>query len=328
MRLRKLLTVSLALGIFWAPGEVAAQQPAKVPRVGILWMNPLPASAHLVEAFRQGLRELGYVEGQNIAIEFRSAEGKLERVPDLAAELVRLRVDVIITGTTPLIRAAQQATRTIPIVMGISDDPVSQGFVASLARPGGNITGLSTLAPDLAGKRLQLLKEIVPKVSRVAVLWNADNPGVALSFRETAAAAQTLGVELRSLVVRGPDEFEGAFQAATQERAGALTLLGDPLMFRHRARNVDLAAKHRLPAMYGTREFVEAGGFMSYGPNLADLFRRAATYVDKILKGAKPADLPVQQPTRFELVINLKAAKVLGLTIPPSILIRADQVIQ
>ena len=318
----------LVCALLAAPLAGAAQPPAKVPRIGILWLNPLPPTAHLVEAFRQGLRELGYVEGQNITIEFRSAEGKVERLPDLAAELVRLKVDVIMTGATDPIRAAQQATRTIPIVMGISVDPVSQGFVASLARPGGNITGLSLRTLDLVGKRLELLKEVVPKVSRVAVLWNADNPGVALSFREAAVAAEALKVELRSLVVRGSNEFETAFQAATQERAGALIVLDDPLTFRNRVRIADRAVKHRLPSIFGPREYVEAGGLMSYAANQEQMYRRAATYVDKILKGAKPADLPVEQPMKFELVVNLKTAKALGLTIPRSVLSMADEVIQ
>ncbi len=329
MRLRKLLTVSLFLGIFWAPGEAAAPPPAKIPRIGILWFNPISATGHLVEAFRLGLRERGYVEGQNITIEFRSAEGKLERLPDVASELVRLKVDVIMTGTTPLIRAAQQATRTIPIVMGNSTDPVGDGFVVSLARPGGNITGLSSLSLELAGKRLELLKEVVPKLSRVAVFWDGDDPDQAAILREMELAARALGVKLQSLPLRRPSpDFEGAFRAATRGRAGALIPAGALLTFSNRTRIADLAAKHRLPAMYGGREFVEVGGLMSYWPSIPDMYRRAATYVDKILKGAKPADLPVEQPTRFELVVNLKTAKALGLTIPQTILMRATDLIQ
>ena len=325
---RGVLPALFLLGLLAALPPADAQQPAKVPRIGSLWTSPLPATAHLVEAFRHGLRELGYVEGQNIAIEFRSAERRSERLPGLAAELVRLGVDVIVAPGTEAALAAKNATGTIPIVMVNVGDPVGTGLAQSLARPGGNITGLSRLDQELSGKRLQLLTEVVPKVSRVAALYNPDNPSLALSFRETEVAARTLGVELRSLAVRGPNEFETAFQAATRGRAGALIVLGDALTFRHRARIADLAAKHRLPAIFGAGEYVDAGGLMSYSPNLSDMYRRAATYVDKILKGAKPADLPVEQPTRFELVLNLKTAKALGLTIPQSILIRADHVIQ
>ena len=288
----------------------------------------MPAVSHLYGAFRQRLRELGYVDGQNIAFEVRSAEGRAERLPDLAADLVRLKVDVIVAGGTPAPLAAKRATTAIPIVMASAGDPVGSGLVASLARPGGNVTGLSLLVPELGGKRLQLLKEVVPGVSRVAVLWNAANPYPVLVWRQTEAAARALGVHLQSLDVRGPDDLEGAFAAATRGRAGALITVEDPLTFGQRKRIVDFAARARLPAMYGFREFVDAGGLMSYAASLADLSRRAATYVDKILKGAKPADLPVEQPTKFELVINLKTAKALGLTIPPSVLIRADQVIQ
>ncbi len=323
------LTLALVSPIILAaPLAPEAQQPVRVPRIGILWLNPLPPTAHLVEAFRQGLRERGYVEGQNIAIEFRSAEGRLDRLPDLANELVRLNVDLILTGTTLGIQAARQATSTIPIVMGISVDPVREGFVASLARPGGNITGLSLLSPEIAGKRLQLLKEVVPKISRVAILWNADYTSSALLFREVEAAAPGVGVQLQSLEWRGPNGFEKAFQAATRGRAGGLIFLDDPLTFRHRTRIVGLEAKSRLPTMHSDREFAEAGALMAYGANIADMYRRSATYVDKILKGAKPGDLPVEQPTKFELVVNLKTAKALGLTIPPSLLARADEVIQ
>jgi len=332
MRLRRVgLIIILGLGILSAPLAADAQPPARVPRIGILWLNPLSATGHLLEAFRQGLRELGYVEGQNIAIEFRSAEGKLERLPDVAAELVRLKVDVIMTGTVPLIRAAQRATTTIPIIMGNSGgDPVRDGFVASLARPGGNITGLSLMAgPELDGKRLQLLKEVVPKVSRVAVLWDPNDPGLTRNpFKDLEVAAQALGVELQSLEVRADDELEPAFQAAIRGRSGAVMTLTVLLIFRNRTRLVELAAKNRLPAIWGSKEFVDAGGLMSYGTSVADLYRRAATYVDKILKGAKPGDLPVEQPTRFEFMVNLKTAKALGLTIPQSILIRADRVIE
>ncbi len=318
----------LVLGILAPPLVPNAQQPAKVYRIGYLTAGPISPRTHLVEAFRQGLGELGYVEGQNFALVIRSAEQGPEQLPDRAAELVRLSVDVIVAITTPAVQAAQQATRKIPIVMVSVADPVATGFVASLARPGGNITGLSILSAELSGKRLQLLKEVVPRVSRVAVLWNPTNPSNVLQIGETKVAAQALGVQLQPFEVRGPHDFESAFQAATRGRAGALIALDDPLFYGERTRIVGLAAKTRLPAMYGLTGFAEAGGLMTYGANNPDLHRRAATYVDKILKAAKPADLPVEQPTRFELVVNMKTAKALGLTFPPSILIRADQVIQ
>ncbi len=325
---RAVLLVALGLGLLAAPLAAEAQQPAKVPRIGFLGGSPATGFPNnYLEAFRQGLRELGYVEGRNITIEYRWAEGKYDRLPALAAELVQLKVDVIFAFATPPSQAAKQATKTIPIVM-LAADAVEQGLVASLARPGSNITGLSVQAPELGGKQLQLLKQVVPRASRVAILWNTANPYTALVVRETEAAARTLGVQLQSLPVRGPEEFEGAFEAATRGGAAALLTVGDVLTIAHRTRIVALAAKSRLPAMYTFREFVDDGGLMAYGANLADLSRRAATYVDKILKGAKPGDLPVEQPTKFELVINLRTAKALGLTIPQSVLIRADEVIQ
>ncbi len=328
-RWRRLFFISiLALGALAAPLAADAQPPPKVPRIGILWASPISANAHLREAFRQGLRELGYVEGRNVALELRYAEGKLDRLPDLAAELVRLKVDVIVAANTPTALAAKQATRTIPIVMALSGDPVESGLVASLARPGGNVTGLSLMAPELGGKRLQLLKEVVPRASRVAVLSNPNNPFTGLMVRETEAAARVLGVQLQAREIRAPEDIDRAFQAAIRGRASALIVVDDGLVFTHRARIAALAAKSRLPAIYPFRESVEAGGLMSYATNFADSYRRAATYVDKILKGAKPADLPVEQPTRFELVINVKTANALGLTFPQSVLIRADQVIQ
>ena len=320
--------VAVAFGLFAAPLAAGAQQPAKVHRIGYLTAGPISPRTHLVEAFRQGLGELGYVEGHNFALVIRSAEQGPEQLPDRAAELVRLNVDVIVAVTTPAVQAAQQATRKIPIVMVAVADPVATGFVASLARPGSNITGLSLLSAELSGKRLQLLKEVVPRVSRVAVLWNPTNPSNVLQIGETKVAAQALGVQLQSLEVRGTEDFENAFQAATRERAGALIMLDDPLFVTHRTRIVGLTAKSRLPAMYGLTGFAEAGGLMTYGANVPDMHRRAATYVHKILKGAKPVDLPVEQPTRFELVINMKTAKALGITFPPSIMVRADQVIQ
>jgi ABC-type uncharacterized transport system substrate-binding protein len=280
------------------------------------------------EAFRQGLRELGYVEGKNIVIEYRWAEGKFERLSGLAADLARLKVDVIVAPITLDALAAQQATRTIPIVMALSTDPVGTGLVASLARPGGNITGLTTLSPELNGKRLELLKETVPKLARVGVIWNLTNPDKALEFEQIEVTARQMKLQLQSLEVRGLDDFEKAFRGATTKSPGALLTLTDTLTMTHQSQIVELAAKRRLPAMFQTGDFVDAGGLISYGPNDADLFRRTATYVDKILKGAKPADLPVQQPTKFELVINLKTAKKIGLTVSPEMLFRADKVLK
>jgi putative ABC transport system substrate-binding protein len=324
---RTLTGFVLIFGLLAAPLATDAQQPLKIPRIGLL-RSGSPADPY-VEAFRQGLRALGYVEGQNLIIEYRYAEGKLDRLSELAAELVRLKVDIIITSGEASIRAAKRTTRTIPIVMANSGDPVESGLVASLAQPGGNITGLSALSPELSGKALELLKETFPKLSRVAVLWNPANAAKVLDFRESQVAAKALGVQLQSLEVRSPDDFDRAFGAAMRERAEALSVRADAVVtVVHRKRIVDLTAKNRLPAIYELTEFVDAGGLMSYGPSVSDNFRRAATYVDKILKGAKPADLPVEQPTKFELVVNLKTAKALGLTMPQSILLRADQVLQ
>jgi|SRR5437867_4962784 len=327
---RRAFLCGLTLGTLSRSLAAEAQEykAGKVARIGLLSQGSPTSGQHIREAFRQGLREVGYVDGQNIVIEYRYAEGKAERLPDLAAELVSLKVDVIVAGGTPAPLAAKHATRTIPIVMAAAGDPVGSGLVASLARPGGNVTGLGALSPELGGKRLQLLKEVVPGVSRVAVLWNAANPYAVLVARETEAAARTLGVQAQSLEVRGPDDFENALPAAIRGGAGALIVVEDPLTFQYRMRIADFAARNRLPAIDGYREYAEAGALMAYGANLADLYRRAATYVDKILKGAKPADLPVEQPTKFELVINIKTAKALGLTIPPSLLLRADQVIE
>src|SRR5437660_2446305 len=327
--LRLAFSITLLLGGLFSPLAVRAQQAAKVPRIGYL-AGDRAASPHLIEAFRQGLRDLGYVEGSNVLIEYRDAEGKFERLPALAAELVALKVDVIVAGGTPLILAAKQATRTLPIVFAAASDPVTDGLVTSLARPGGNVTGLSNIAPDLVGKRLELLKQAVPGVNRVAILWQPGGTGerTEQDMRKGAeAAARALGVRLQFLEARGPADFDRAFSDMTRERAGALTSLGGSMFFSERRRLVDLAAKNRLPALYQQREFVDAGGLMAYGANLADNFRRAATYVDKILKGTKPGDLPIEQPTKFELVINTKTAKALGLTIPPSLLQRADHVI-
>ena len=323
------LTVLLAVVVRDRSLAVEAQRATSIPRIGFLSPSSLsePRTPRFLEAFRQSLRELGYVEGQNIAIEFRWAEGKYERLPGLAAELVRLRVDVIV-AYGPAIQAAQQATGTIPIVMAVALDPVGAGHVASLGRPGGNITGLSSMAPELVGKQLELLKEVVPKVSRVALLANPANPGSAPQVRAAQDTARALGVRLQLLEARGPSEIDNAFAAITAERAGAVIVLPDAMLLDHRTRIADLAARRRLPIVSAMFENAEAGGLIAYGPSIPDRFRRAATYVDKILKGAKPADLPVEQPTKFELVVNLKAARALELTIPKSLLQRADQIIQ
>ncbi len=328
MSRRVFVFICLLATVFLTTGSLAeAQQPKKVPRIG--YLSPLlpPSESTRSEAFRQGLRELGYVEGKNIFIEYRYAEGKLDRLPDLAAELVGLKVDVIMTGG-PGALAAKDATKTIPIVMTDVADPVALGLVASLAHPGGNVTGLSPLAKELSGKQLELLKEAFPRVSRVAVFLDPTSRSNALSLGEIKVAAGALQVTLQPLEVRGPDDFEPAFSAIKRERAGTLIVLRNAVTFTYRARIVDFTAKSRLPAMYADSEFTDAGGLMSYGSNRADLWRRAATYVDKILKGTKPADLPVEQPMKFELVINLKAAKQIGLTIPPNVLARADKVIK
>jgi putative ABC transport system substrate-binding protein len=313
-----------------APLGAEVQQAAKIPRIGYL-TGSLATSPHLPEAFRQGLRDLGYVESRNVVIEYRDAEGKLERLPALAAELVALKVDVIVAGGTPVALTAKEATRTLPIVFAAAADPVTDGLVTSLARPGGNVTGLSALTPELVGKRLELLKQAVPEVSRVAVLWQSGGQGERTEkdlLKGAEGAAPALGVRLQFVEARGPADVDRAYSDMTRERADALTILPSPMFFIERRRLVDLAAKNRLPAVYPRREFVDSGGLMAYGPNGADMYRRAATYVDKILKGAKPGDLPVEQPTKFELVINLKTAKALGLTIPPALLGRADEIIQ
>ena len=330
---RKLLKkkiIALALGaLLFAPSSFAqAQQPTKISRVGYLATNSLSAISARVEAFRHGLRELGYVEGKNIVIEWRFAEEKPDRLPALAAELVRLKVDIIVTAGPAVTRVAKEATVTIPIVMTFDNDPVGSGLVASLAQPGGNITGLSTLAPELSGKQLELLKEIVPKLSRVAVFGTSTVPGYAQVSREMELAAGALGVKLQYLDVLGPKDIETAFRAASKGRAGAVLVLASAVLFSERTQIVDLAVKNRLPTIYFRSDFVEAGGLMSYSASFSDLDRRAATYVDKILKGRKPADLPVEQPIKFEFIINLKAAKQIGLTIPPNVLARADKVIK
>jgi putative ABC transport system substrate-binding protein len=322
--------VTLALGcLLVAPLAPEAQQATKVHRIGVLLGGTYQRGTNpLLEAFLEEMRALGYVEGQHLVMEYRGAAGQFERLPDLAAELVRLKVDVLMVGFTPGALAAKHATTTIPIVMVTVGDPVGNGLVASLARPGGNVTGLSSLDPERAGKELEFLKEVLPTVSRVAVLWNPANPLGALMVRAAEVAAQALGVQLHLVEARGPAAFDSAFVAMTRGHADALLVLGDTMFLLHRRRLTELAATSRLPAIYDDRRFVEAGGFMFYGPKGLVQWRRAAYYVDKILKGTKPADLPVEQPMQFELVINLKTAQALGLTIPPTLLFQADEVIR
>ncbi len=323
------LATALILLLLATPFTADAQPRGKVYRIGYIQTAVLNEIEHLTEAFEDGLRELGYVEGRNIVFERRFAMGKQELLPDLAAELARLNVDVIVTGANPVIAAVKRATATIPVVMAVSRDPVGSGFIASLARPGGNITGLTNdPTPEILGKNLELLKEAVPKASRVALLWNPLPPGAETYRKEVESAARKLGVSLQVVEVRGRDEFEGAFAAMTRERADAVVVLPDPIFFTARIQIVALTTKHRLPTMYPQREFVEIGGLMSYGSNVASQFRRAAVYVDKILKGAKPGDIPVEQATKLDLVINLKTAQALGIKIPQSLLLRADRVIE
>jgi putative tryptophan/tyrosine transport system substrate-binding protein len=305
-----------------------AQQPKKTPRIGFLLAPSRSAVSESLDSFRKGLRDLGYLEGQNIVIEYRYAEGKFDRLPDFAADLVRLKVDVIAAGGSPAIQAARDSTRTIPIVMTGLTDPVAWGVIASLDRPGGNITGLSLGGYELIGKRLELLKETVPRVTRIAFFWTSQSPAPDMRSKETQAASQALGLRIQSLEVRGPNDFEAAFQAALKGRAGGLTVEPSPVFTTNRHRILSFAAKNRLPGIYPWREYVEDGGLMSYAPSLSDLYRRAAYYVDKILKGTKPADLPVEQPTKFEFIINLKTAKQIGVAIPQSVLYRADKVVK
>ena len=325
----KLIICLVAAALLSTGSFVEAQQARKVPRIGFLIpVSPSTLSAR-TEAFRQGLRDLGYVEGKNIVIEWRSAEGKADRLPALAAELVYVKVDVIVTVGPPATRPAKQATATIPIVMGHDDDPVGSGFVASLSRPGGNITGLSTLSPEISGKQLELLREIVPKLFRVAVIGgDVTRPGTPQALREINLAADPFRVQVQYLEVRGLKDIETAFRTASKERADAILVLSNEVLIPQRKQIADRAVKGRLPTIYNRPEYVEDGGLVFYGVSYTDLYRRAATYVDKILKGAKPADLPVEQPIKFEFIINLKAAKQIGLTIPPNVLARADKVIK
>jgi putative ABC transport system substrate-binding protein len=327
-RIRRIFGLVCLLTPVFSPSGSAAQQPKQLPRVGYLASNSRSSELSRVEAFNEGLRERGYTERQNIAIEYRFAEGKLDRLPALAADLVRSKVDVIVTGGGPPTRAAKDATKSIPTVIVNISDPVALGFVASLAKPGGNVTGLASVQTDLGGKRVELLKEILPQLSRLAVLVNRDVPGYGVQMKEVEGAAQTIGLQLQVENVKGSNDLEKAFSAIIKGRAGAVLGLTTPTFSALRSRIAELALKIRLPTIYGSRAFVDAGGLISYGPDVLDSFRRAAVYVDKILKGAKPADLPVEQPTKFELVINLKTAKQIGLTIPPNVLARADRVIR
>jgi putative ABC transport system substrate-binding protein len=324
---REFVTLIGGSGLLW-PRAAYPQERARIPRVGYLFSFAQPQGKHLWDACRQGLRELGYVEGQSISLEPRWAEGQHARLPELAAELVRLNVSAIVAAATPASRAAKAATSTIPIVIVAVGEPVKAGLVASLARPGGNVTGLGLLTSELSGQRLQMLLEILRKVSRVVVLMNPDNPVSAIFWEETQSAARKLGSDLQRLDVRQPTEIEPAFGALTAAGADALIVFDDPMLWGHRSRIVALAAELKIPAMYGLREFADEGGLMSYGPDRPDQYRRTAIYVDKILKGAKPADLPVEQPTKFELVINLKTAKALNLNLPQTLLLRANELIE
>ena len=329
MSFRTLVVVALLLAVAAACPPVDAEQAPKIAKIGMLSASTPAAAAHLIEALRQGLREHGYVEGKNFVLELRYGEARAERIAALARELVTLKVDVIVTGSDPAIAAIKQQTQTIPIVMAYSADPIGSGFVASLARPGGNVTGNSVISPELGGKRLELLRETVPGLSRVAFIWNPDVRGAALDYKETEIAARFLRLHLQSIEAARAEDLDRAFSAVAKQRAQALIVPGpNPVLLANRSRIVSFAQRHRLPSMYSQREYVDAGGLMSYGPSTADMWRRAATYVDKILKGAKPADLPVEQPTKFELVINLKTAKALGITFPRSVLNLADEAIQ
>ena len=322
------LTIAVVVLLLAAPLPAAGQQPGKVYRIGMLETIAASLNSANLQAFHEGLAALGYVEGQNLAIDYRSADGRTERFPGLAEELVRLKVDLIVTRRTPAALAAKKATGTIPIVMAVSGDPVGVGLVPNLARPGGNVTGMSSVITELAGKRMQLLREALPTFSRVALLWNPTNPAATNDYREAQAGARALGVVSYSLEVRKREDLGPAFEAASKQRADGVAVIMDGLTQNHLTEIVDLARRHRIPDVYASREFVEGGGLMSYGVSYPDLYRRAATYVGKIFKGARPGDLPIEQPTKFELVINLKTAKTLSLTIPPSVLLQADRIIE
>ncbi len=316
------------VNVLIAPSASQAQPRGHVPRVGYLGTSSASLEPELVKAFREGLRDLGYVEGQNIVIEYRWAEGSYQRFPALVADLVKLKVDVILTAGTPAALAAKRATQTIPIVMAVTGDAVATGLVSSLARPGGNLTGLTTMVPDLEGKRLEILAEALPKLTTVAVLLNTSNPLTAIQWEQTKTGAKALGIQLQPIELQGPEDFKDAFARVARQRPDAITMVADRFQLAHRVQILDFVAKTRLPAMYPYRDFVVAGGLMSYGPSYEDLFRRSATYVDKILRGARPSDLPIEQPTKFEFLINSKTARTLGVPIPPSLLLRADHVFE
>jgi putative ABC transport system substrate-binding protein len=326
--LRRIVVCLLLTVLLLTVSVAEAQQPRKIPHIGVLAGGSASSDSARIEALRQGLREFGYVEGKNVVIEYAYADGKTNRLTELAARLVHLKVEVIVTAGPAATRAAKEATNTIPIVMAQDADPVASGLVASLARPGGSITGLSRLSPELSGKQLELLKETVPTLSQLAVFENSTQPGNRQSLNEVELAAGPLGVQLQTLNISGPKDIQTAFRAAGKGRANGLLVLSSPVLFAQRIEVVELAAKNRLPAIYFALEFAEDGGLMSYGPSITDLFRRAAIYVDKILKGARPGELPVEQPTKFELIVNLKAAKKIGLTIPPNVLARADKLLR
>jgi putative ABC transport system substrate-binding protein len=329
MYARILILFCLLMAILLITGSAQAQQAKILPRIGYLSASSLAAIASRTEAFRQGLRELGYAEGKNIVIEYRYGDGKLDRVPALAAELVRLKMDlIVIAGGNATVSGAKQATESVPIIMANVQDPVGSGFVASLAHPGGNITGLSALTAELAGKRLDLIRETFPRLSRVAALFDSQDDSKIDELKEAQAVAKAAGVKLQAIELRSSNEFESAFKTAAKERAEVILVLQNALTTTGRKPIADLAIRNRLPSFWADSGLMDAGGLMSYGPNVADLFRRAATYVDKILKGAKPTDLPVEQPTKFEFIVNLKTAKQIGLTIPPNVLARADKVIR
>jgi ABC-type uncharacterized transport system substrate-binding protein len=327
MNRREFITLLGGAAVAW-PLVARAQQAGKVWRIGILDTTSVALNAANFDALRQGLRQHGYIEGQNLVIDYRSADGRVERFPDLAAELVHLKVDLIVTRGTPAVVAVKNATKTIPVVMAASGDPIGAGVVAGLARPGANVTGLSAFVTELQAKRLELLKELVPGINRIAALLNMSSPATPPQWEQTKAAARTLAIEPQLLDVRKPEDLNRAFETAIRQRAEALVVGINALTQANRRPIADLATKHRLPAIYPSREFVDAGGLVAFGVNYPDLYRRAATYVDKILKGAKPADLPIEQPTKFEMVINLKTAKALGLDVPPTLLARADEVIE
>src|SRR5215510_5400849 len=330
MHTRNFVLFCLLITVFLITGLVEAQQPAKIPRIGYVRVVGVPSiPGPNVEAFRQGLKGLGYVEGKNILIEFRYADGKRDRVPSLVTKLVQLKVDVLVSGDDPALRAAKEATKTIPIVMVINQDPVATGLIDSLARPGGNITGISRLTRELSGKRLELLTEVVPGMERVGILWDSSSEGSKISFQEYQAAARALKIQLKSLEVRGPDpDLDGAFQSAVKGRTSTLVAVGGGLLNRHRKQIANYAIKHRLPSMYDSNLWIEPGGLISYSSDDIENYRRAALLVDKILKGTKPADIPVEQPTKFELIINLKTAQQIGVTIPPELLARATKIIR